>query len=72
MCIIATNLDLNIFSQKHSTKDISYHSLSKPTFSQKHSLMFILCRLCRRAKLPRDHMSGSFQFNSGEEKQVSL
>jgi len=27
-------------------------------------------RLCRRAKLSRSHMSGSFQFNSGEEKQV--
>ena len=27
-------------------------------------------RLCRRVKLPRDHMSGSFQFNSGEEKQA--
>ena len=26
--------------------------------------------MCGRAKLPRDHMSGSFQFNSGEEKQV--
>jgi len=27
-------------------------------------------RLCRRAKMSKDNRSGSFQFNSGEEKQV--
>lgn len=27
-------------------------------------------RLCRRAKLVRDNLSGSFQFNSGEDKQI--
>ena len=47
--------------------------LLSSNFSQKvgYSCSF-LARLCRRAKLPRDHMSGSFQFNSGEEKQVML
>jgi len=27
-------------------------------------------RLCKRAKLVRDNLSGSFQFNSGEDKQI--
>lgn len=27
-------------------------------------------RLCRRAKLVRDNLSGSFQFNSGDDKQI--
>ena len=28
------------------------------------------CRLCIRAKLVRDKYSGSFQFNSGEDKPI--
>ena len=34
--------------------------------------MLSMFRLCQRAKLVRDNLSGSFQFNSGEDKQQIL
>ena len=49
MCIIAPSLDLNIFPQKHSTKDICYHSLPcahplPKTFLDVHSLQVVPSR----------------------------
>ena len=55
-----------------SDAEYDYNNFAVKSFFLGQFLWSFFARLCRRAKLPRDHMSGSFQFNSGEEKQVTI